>query len=313
MNKNDKIYIAGHHGLVGSAIVRALQNNGFSNLIYKRSKELDLRNQQQVNDFFAQEKPDYVFLSAGKVGGIVANNTYRADFLYDNLMIAANVMHAAFENKVSKLLYLGSSCIYPKMAPQPIQENSILTGPLEITNEPYALAKIAGIKLAQAYKDQYDANFISLMPTNMYGLNDNYHLQNSHVLPALIRRFHEAKLNGANEVIIWGTGSPLREFLFADDLAEACIFLMDNYNGREIINVGSGKEISIKELALLIAKIVGFEGNLIFDTSKPDGTPRKLMDVSQIQAMGWKHKVTLDEGIALAYNDFVNNYATLST
>ncbi len=313
MNKTDKIYIAGHNGLVGSAIVRVLENKGFHNLIYKRSFELDLRNQQQVNDFFAFEKPQYVFLSAGKVGGIVANNTYRADFLYDNLMIAANVMHAAYENKVTKLQYLGSSCIYPKMAPQPIKEDSILTGPLEFTNEPYALAKIAGIKLAQAYKDQYAANFISLMPTNMYGLNDNYHPQNSHVLPALIRRFHEAIIANEPEVVIWGTGSPLREFLFADDLAEACLFLMDNYNGREIINVGSGEEISIKTLAGLIKKIIGYKGSLVYDTTKPDGTPRKLMDVTKIQAMGWKHKVNLEEGIAIAYKDFLHNHASIVT
>ncbi len=311
MNKSDKIFIAGHNGLVGSAIVRALQTKGFHQLIYQRSTELDLRNQQQVNDFFALKKPAFVFLCAGKVGGIVANNTYRADFLYDNLMIAANVMHAAFEHKVTKLQYLGSSCIYPKMAPQPIKEESILTGPLEITNEPYALAKIAGIKLAQAYKDQYGANFISLMPTNMYGLKDNYHPQNSHVLPALIRRFHEAKTANAHEVVIWGTGSPLREFLFADDLAEACIFLMEQYNGREIINVGSGIEISIKALAELIQKVVGFDGKLIFDTTKPDGTPRKLMDNSKIQAMGWVPKVKLEEGIAIAYKDFLSHQSVL--
>lgn len=311
MNKSDKIFIAGHNGLVGSAIVRALQTKGFHQLIYRMSTELDLRNQQQVNDFFALEKPAFVFLCAGKVGGIVANNTYRADFLYDNLMIAANVMHAAFEHKVTKLQYLGSSCIYPKMASQPIKEESILTGPLEITNEPYALAKIAGIKLAQAYKDQYGANFISLMPTNMYGLKDNYHPQNSHVLPALIRRFHEAKTANAHEVVIWGTGSPLREFLFADDLAEACIFLMEQYNGREIINVGSGIEISIKALAELIQKVVGFDGKLIFDTTKPDGTPRKLMDNSKIQAMGWVPKVKLEEGIAIAYKDFLSHQSVL--
>lgn len=311
MNKSDKIFIAGHNGLVGSAIVRALQTKGFHQLIYQRSTELDLRNQQQVNDFFALEKPAFVFLCAGKVGGIVANNTYRADFLYDNLMIAANVMHAAFEHKVIKLQYLGSSCIYPKMAPQPIKEESILTGPLEITNEPYALAKIAGIKLAQAYKDQYGANFISLMPTNMYGLKDNYHPQNSHVLPALIRRFHEAKTANAHEVVIWGTGSPLREFLFADDLAEACIFLMEQYSGREIINVGSGIEISIKALAELIQKVVGFNGKLVFDTTKPDGTPRKLMDNSKIQAMGWVPKVKLEEGIAIAYKDFLSHQSVL--
>lgn len=306
MKNTDKIYIAGHNGLVGSAIVRALQNKGYINLIYKSSKELDLRNQSAVDNFVEQERPEFIFLSAGKVGGIVANNSYRAEFLFDNLMMAANVMHAAHINNVTKLLYLGSSCIYPKMALQPIKEEYLLTGILEQTNEPYAIAKIAGIKLAQAYKDQYGHNFISAMPTNMYGLNDNYHPENSHVLPALIRRFHEAKIENKEEVIIWGTGSPKREFLYADDLAEACIFLMQSYNDREIINVGCGEDISIKELAETIKNIVGYQGKLNFDTSRPDGTPRKLLDVSKLHSLGWKHTVSLEDGISRAYQDFIN-------
>ena len=306
MKNSDKIYIAGHNGLVGSAIVRALQNKGYINLIYKSSKELDLRNQTAVYNFVEQERPEFIFLSAGKVGGIVANNSYRAEFLFDNLMMAANVMHAAHINNVTKLLYLGSSCIYPKMALQPIKEEYLLTGILEQTNEPYAIAKIAGIKLAQAYKDQYGHNFISAMPTNMYGLNDNYHPENSHVLPALIRRFHEAKIENKEEVIIWGTGSPKREFLYADDLAEACIFLMQSYNDREIINVGCGEDISIKELAETIKNIVGYQGKLNFDTSRPDGTPRKLLDVSKLHSLGWKHTVSLEDGISRAYQDFIN-------
>lgn len=306
MNTSDKIYVAGHKGLVGSAITRVLQHKGFTNLIFRSSKELDLRNQAAVNEFFKQEQPQYVFLSAGKVGGILANNTFRADFLYDNLMIAANIMHAAHENKIIKLLYMGSSCIYPKMAPQPIKEEYFLTGVLENTNEPYAIAKIAGIKLAQAYKDQYGANFISVMPTNMYGLNDNYHPEHSHVLPALIRRFHEAKINGAGEVVIWGSGTPKREFLYADDLAEACLFLMNSYEGREMLNVGSGEDLTIKELAETVQKITGYEGRLKFDTSKPDGTPRKLMDVTKLHALGWKHTITLEEGLSNAYKDFLN-------
>ena len=305
MKNSDKIYIAGHNGLVGSAIVRALQNKGYTNLIYKSSKELDLRNQAAVDNFIDQERPQFIFLSAGKVGGIVANNTYRAEFLFDNLMMAANIMHAAHTNNVTKLLYLGSSCIYPKMALQPIKEEYLLTGILEQTNEPYAIAKIAGIKLAQAYKDQYGHNFISAMPTNMYGLNDNYHPENSHVLPALIRRFHEAKIENKEEVIIWGTGSPKREFLYADDLAEACIFLMKSYNDREIINVGCGEDISIKELAETIKSIVGYQGKLNFDTSRPDGTPRKLLDVSKLHSLGWKHTISLEEGIYRAYQDFI--------
>ena len=306
MKNSDKIYIAGHNGLVGSAIVRALQNKGYTNLIYKSSKELDLRNQAAVDNFIDQERPQFIFLSAGKVGGIVANNTYRAEFLFDNLMMAANIMHAAHTNNVTKLLYLGSSCIYPKMALQPIKEEYLLTGILEQTNEPYAIAKIAGIKLAQAYKDQYGHNFISAMPTNMYGLNDNYHPENSHVLPALIRRFHEAKIENKEEVIIWGTGSPKREFLYADDLAEACIFLMQSYNDREIINVGCGEDISIKELAETIKSIVGYQGKLNFNTSRPDGTPRKLLDVSKLHSLGWKHTISLEEGISRAYQDFIN-------
>ena len=306
MKNTDKIYIAGHNGLVGSAIVRALQNKGYINLIYKSSKELDLRNQTAVYNFVEQERPEFIFLSAGKVGGIVANNSYRAEFLFDNLMMAANVMHAAHINNVTKLLYLGSSCIYPKMALQQIKEEYLLTGILEQTNEPYAIAKIAGIKLAQAYKDQYGHNFISAMPTNMYGLNDNYHPENSHVLPALIRRFHEAKIENKEEVIIWGTGSPKREFLYADDLAEACIFLMQSYNDREIINVGCGEDISIKELAETIKNIVGYQGKLNFDTSRPDGTPRKLLDVSKLHSLGWKHTVSLEDGISRAYQDFIN-------
>lgn len=305
MKNSDKIYIAGHNGLVGSAIVRALQNKGYTNLIYKSSKELDLRNQAAVDNFIDQERPQFIFLSAGKVGGIVANNTYRAEFLFDNLMMAANIMHAAHTNNVTKLLYLGSSCIYPKMALQPIKEEYLLTGILEQTNEPYAIAKIAGIKLAQAYKDQYGHNFISAMPTNMYGLNDNYHPENSHVLPALIRRFHEAKIENKEEVIIWGTGSPKREFLYADDLAEACIFLMQSYNDREIINVGCGEDISIKELAETIKSIVGYQGKLNFDTSRPDGTPRKLLDVSKLHSLGWKHTISLEDGISRAYQDFI--------
>jgi GDP-L-fucose synthase len=305
MNLEDKIYIAGHRGLVGSAIVRTLEQNGFTNLVYKTSKELDLRNQAAVEDFFAAEKPKFVFLAAGKVGGIVANNTYRADFLYDNLLIVANIVHASYANNVTKLLFLGSSCIYPKMAPQPIKEEYLLTGELEHTNEPYAIAKIAGIKLCESYRDQYGANYISVMPTNMYGLNDNYHPQNSHVLPALIRRFHEAKVSGLEEVSIWGSGNPRREFLYADDLADACLFLMNNYNDKDIVNIGCGEDISIKELAGLVKEATGFEGKLVFDTSKPDGTPRKLLDVSRAHSLGWRHKTPLKEGLKTAYQDFL--------
>ena len=308
MEKEAKIYIAGHRGMVGSAIYRKLQKEGYANIITKTSDELDLRNQQAVTDFFAVEKPDYVFLAAAKVGGIVANNTYRADFLYENLAIQNNVIHHAYLNNVKKLMFLGSSCIYPKMAPQPLKEDYLLTGTLEHTNEPYAIAKIAGIKMCDAYRDQYGCNFISVMPTNLYGFNDNYHPQNSHVLPALIRKVHEAIANNEKEVVVWGSGSPMREFLFADDLADACYFLMQNYNEPNLINIGTGHDLTIKDLALLIKEVLGFEGELVFDTSKPDGTPRKLMDVSKLHNLGWKHKIELPEGIAMAYQDFESRY-----
>jgi GDP-L-fucose synthase len=305
MNLTDKIYIAGHRGLVGSAIVRALEKKGFSNLLYKTSKELDLRNQAAVEDFFSTEKPKFVFLAAAKVGGIIANNTYRADFLYENIIIASNIIHASYKNNVTKLLFLGSSCIYPKMAAQPIKEEYLLTGPLEPTNEPYAIAKIAGIKLCETYREQYGANYISLMPTNMYGINDNYHPQNSHVLPALIRRFHEAKTSGLREVTIWGSGNPKREFLFADDLADACLFLMDSYDEKGIVNIGCGEDISIKELAEAVKEVTEYKGDLVFDTTKPDGTPRKLLDVSKLHALGWHHTTSLKEGLKTAYHDFL--------
>lgn len=305
LEKNAKIYIAGHRGMVGSAIYRKLVKEGYTNLITKTSAELDLRDQQATADFFASEKPEYVFLAAAKVGGIVANNTYRADFLYENLCIQNNAIHQAYLTGVKKLMFLGSSCIYPKLAPQPLKEEYLLTGLLEETNEPYAIAKIAGIKMADAYRDQYGCNFISVMPTNLYGYNDNYHPQNSHVLPALIRKFHEAKVNNTAEVIIWGSGSPMREFLFADDLAAACYFLMQEYNEPGFVNIGTGKDLTIKDLALLIKKVIGFEGALIFDSSKPDGTPRKLMDVSKLHSLGWKHTIELEEGIKLAYQDFL--------
>lgn len=306
MEKNGKIYVAGHRGMVGSAMVRELERNGYTNIIKKTSKELDLRNQQAVADFFEAEKPDYVFLAAAKVGGIVANNTYRAEFLYDNLMIQNNIIHQAYLHKVKKLMFFGSSCIYPKLAPQPLKEEYLLTGPLEYTNEPYAIAKITGIKLCENYRDQYGCNFIAVMPTNLYGINDNYHPQNSHVLPALIRKFHEAKESKAPFVEIWGTGSPKREFLFADDLAKACYHLMLNYNDKQFVNIGCGEDLSIKELAETIQKIVGFEGELKFDTSKPDGTPRKLMDVEKVFATGWKPETSLEEGIKIAYADFLS-------
>lgn len=291
--------------MVGSAIHRKLLSEGYTNLVTRTSSELDLRNQQAVTDFFLAEKPDYVFLAAAKVGGIIANNTYRADFLYENLAIQNNVIHQAYETGVKKLMFLGSSCIYPKLAPQPLKEEYLLTGLLEETNEPYAIAKIAGIKLCDAYRAQYNCNFISVMPTNLYGYNDNYHPQNSHVLPALIRKFHEAKVNGTPEVVIWGSGSPMREFLFADDLANACYFLMQNYNEPHLINIGTGEDLTIKDLALLVKKVTGFEGALTFDSTKPDGTPRKLMDVSKLHSLGWKHQVELEEGIHLAYQDFM--------
>jgi GDP-L-fucose synthase len=305
MQTNSKIYIAGHRGMVGGAIKRNLIKNGFTNIVERTSTELDLRKQTDVNIFFEKEKPAYVFLAAAKVGGINANNTYRADFLYDNLMIESNIIHAAYEQGVKKLLFLGSSCIYPKMAPQPLKEEYMLTGLLENTNEPYAIAKIAGIKLCEAYRDQYNCNFISAMPTNMYGEGDNYDLNNSHVLPALIRKFHEAKYSKATEVVVWGTGTPKREFLYADDLAEALTFLMKNYDGRGLINIGTGQDLSIADLARTVQRIVGFEGDLIFDTSKPDGTPRKLMDVQRLHDLGWKHTIELEEGIKLAYKDFL--------
>jgi len=305
MNKDSKIYIAGHRGMVGSAITRKLQSEGFTNFVTRISAELDLRDQQAVAAFFAQEKPEYVFLAAAKVGGIVANNTYRAEFLYDNLQIQNNIINSAHLNNVKKLMFLGSSCIYPKLAPQPLHEDALLTGLLEPTNEPYAIAKIAGIKMCDAYRAQYGCDYISVMPTNLYGYNDNYHPQNSHVLPALIRRFHEAKEQNAPSVTIWGSGSPLREFLFADDLAEACYYLMQNFSEAGFINIGSGKEITIKDLALLIKGIVGYEGELTFDATKPDGTPRKLMDVSKLAALGWTYKTELEEGIKLAYHDFM--------
>lgn len=303
MQKNSKIYVAGHRGLVGSAILRALEQQGFTNLITRTSSEVDLRDYNQTADFFAKEKPEYVFLAAAKVGGIQANNTYRADFLYENMMIQNNVIHQAYVNNVKKLLFLGSSCIYPKMAPQPLKEDSLLTGTLEPTNEPYAIAKIAGIKMCDAYRSQYNSNFISAMPTNMYGPNDNYDLNNSHVLPALLRKFHEAKEQNLPEVTVWGTGKPLREFLHSDDLAKACIFLMQNYDDFGHVNVGIGEDISIKDLALLIKKIVGYEGNLVWDTSKPDGTPRKLMDVTKINNLGWKAEIGLEEGITKVYQE----------
>lgn len=306
VEENAKIYVAGHRGMVGSAIVRKLQHEGYKNIVTRTSQELDLRNQDAVEKFFKEERPDYVFLAAAKVGGIIANNTYRADFLYENLAIQINVIHNSYLNGVKKLMFLGSSCIYPKLAPQPLKEEYLLTGLLEETNEPYAIAKIAGIKMCDAYRAQYRCNFISVMPTNLYGYNDNYDPQNSHVLPALIRKFHEAKVKSENSVTIWGTGNPMREFLFADDLADACFFLMQNYNEATLINVGTGKDISIKELALLVKNVVGFDGHLHFDTSKPDGTPRKLMDVSKLANLGWKYSTELREGVKLAYSDFLS-------
>ena len=303
MNLTDKIYIAGHRGMVGSAILRKLKSEGFTNFVFRTSKELDLRNQAAVNAFFSEEQPDFVFLAAAKVGGILANNTYRAEFLYDNLMIEANIIHAAHLHKVKKLLFLGSSCIYPKLAPQPLKEEHLLTGLLEQTNEPYAIAKIAGIKLCDAYRAQYGDNFISAMPTNLYGPNDNYDLKTSHVLPALMRKFIEAKNTNIKEVVLWGTGSPLREFMHVDDLAEACYFLMENFNEAGFLNVGTGVDLSIYELAQKIKDIVGFEGNLVQDTSKPDGTPRKLMDVNKLRKVGWEAKIDLDKGLRMVYEE----------
>jgi GDP-L-fucose synthase len=307
MEKSSKIYIAGHRGMVGSSILRILQAQGYTNFVLKTSAELDLRNQQAVANFFAVEKPDYVFLAAAKVGGIVANNTYRADFIYENMMIQSNVIHQAYLNGVKKLLFLGSSCIYPKLAPQPLKEEYLLTGLLEPTNEPYAIAKIAGIKMCDAYREQYGCNFISVMPTNLYGPNDNYDLNNSHVLPALLRKFITAKNNGDTLVTIWGTGSPLREFLHADDLAAACLFLMEKYNESGLVNIGVGEDISILDLAKMVKQIVGFTGDVITDTTKPDGTPRKLMDVSKLTHLGWKASISLEEGIQKVYEEIKDN------
>jgi GDP-L-fucose synthase len=307
LEKEAKIYVAGHRGMVGSAIVRKLQSLGYTNLLLKTSAELDLRDQVKVAEFFAAEKPDYVFLAAAKVGGIVANNTYRADFLYENLAIQNNIIHASFINKVKKLQFLGSSCIYPKLAPQPLKESYLLSGYLEETNEPYAIAKIAGIKMCEAYRAQYGCDFISVMPTNLYGPNDNYDLENSHVLPAMIRKFQEAKERGDASMTLWGSGSPMREFLHADDLAEACVYLMETYSDSELVNIGTGIDVTIKELAETVKAIVGFEGSIQWDTNRPDGTPRKLMDVSKLHGLGWKHKIELKEGIALAYQDFLTN------
>lgn len=306
MEKQAKIYIAGHRGMVGSAIERRLRKDGFDNIITKTSKDLDLRNQQAVNDFFETEKPKYVFLAAAKVGGIVANNTYRADFIYENLMIEANIIHASYINKVDKLLYLGSSCIYPKLAPQPLKEEYLLSGYLEQTNKPYAVAKIAGIELCDGYRDQYGCNFISAMPTNLYGPNDNYDLQNSHVLPALLRKCITAKRNNHPSIELWGSGSPKREFLYVDEVADACLFLMTNFNEDGLVNIGCGYDITIKELAMLIKEIVGFNGDLVFDATKPDGTPQKLLDVAKINNLGWKSSISLQQGIAMVYDDIKN-------
>lgn len=309
MDISSKIYIAGHRGMVGSALYRRLEHQGFTNIVTRTSAQLDLRNQAAVVEFFSTEKPEYVFLAAAKVGGIVANNTYRADFIYENLMIESNIIHQAYVHGVEKLMFLGSSCIYPKLAPQPLKEEYLLTGLLEETNEPYAVAKIAGIKMCDAYRAQYGCNFISVMPTNMYGPNDNYDLNNSHVLPAMIRKFHEAKMKGEPEVTIWGSGKPMREFLHADDLANACVFLMGNYNESGLVNIGTGIDITIKDLALLVQKIVGYTGNIVLDASRPDGTLRKLMDVSKLHALGWKHTISLEQGIEGVYKEYQINHS----
>lgn len=308
MNKNSKIYVAGHRGLVGSAIVRNLEEKGFNNIICRTHKELDLTNQNEVRKFFEEERPEYVFLAAAKVGGIHANNTYPADFIYENLMIQNNVIKAAHDFEVKKLLFLGSTCIYPKMDPQPIKEDYLLTGSLEETNEAYAVAKIAGLEMCKFFKRQYGDNFISCMPTNLYGPNDNFDLKNSHVLPALIRKFHEAKVNNSEVVEVWGTGKPLREFLYVDDMADACVFLMENYDGEQHVNIGTGVEVSIRELAETVKEVVGFEGELLFNTDMPDGTPRKLTTVDKLNGLGWKHKVDLNNGIKMAYEWFLENY-----
>lgn len=307
MEKNSKIYVAGHRGMVGSAIVRALKKQGYTNIITRTHKELDLCRQEEVEKFFAEEKPEYVFLAAAKVGGIVANSSALADFMYENMILEMNVIHSAWKNGCKKLQFLGSSCIYPRMASQPMTESCLLTGELEKTNEAYALAKISGLKYCEFLNKQYGTDYISVMPTNLYGPNDNYHPEHSHVLPAFIRRFHEAKENNLPEVVCWGDGSPLREFLYVDDLADLCVFLMNNYSGDETVNAGTGKEITIKELAELVAKIVGYEGKIVWDTTKPNGTPRKLLDVSKSKAMGWSYKIELEDGIKLAYDDFLHN------
>jgi GDP-L-fucose synthase len=304
MNKFDKIYIAGHRGMVGSAIHRNLVKLGYENILTRTSAQLDLRTQEAVNEFFEIERPAYVFLAAARVGGIHANNTYRGQFLYENLMIQNNVIHSAYATGAKKLLFLGSSCIYPKMAPQPLKEEYLLSGPLEHTNEPYAIAKIAGIKLCDAYRDQYGCNFISVMPTNLYGPNDNYDLQNAHVLPTFIRKFHDAKIAGAKEVVIWGSGTPRREFLHADDLADACVYLMHHYNEAGLVNIGTGIDLTITELAMMVRDVVGFTGDLVYDSSKPDGTPRKLMDVSKLTGLGWTFKTSLREGLEKVYNEY---------
>ena len=309
MEKEAKIYVAGHRGMVGSAIVRELEKLGYQNIVTRTSAELDLRNQTAVDAFYQSEKPDYVFVAAAKVGGILANNIYRAEFLYDNLCIQNNLIHGAYVHNVKKLLFLGSSCIYPKLAPQPLKEEYLLSGFLEPTNEPYAIAKITGIKMCEAYRDQYGCNFISAMPTNMYGPNDNYHPENSHVLPALIRKFHEAKVGNAAQVTVWGDGSPMREFLYADDLANALVYLMLNYNEKEFVNVGYGSDITIGDLAKTIAEIVGFNGEIVFDSSKPNGTPKKLMDSSRLFATGWQPQTHLQAGIKLAYDDFLSKHS----
>ena len=309
MNQQESVYVAGHRGMVGSAITRKLKKEGFTNLLQRTSSELDLRDQKAVHEFFAKTKPAYVFLAAAKVGGILANNTYRAEFLYDNLMIQNNVIDAAYRNGVKKLMFLGSSCIYPKLAPQPLKEDSLLTGELEPTNEPYAIAKIAGIKMADAYRSQYGCNYISVMPTNLYGPNDNYDLNNSHVLPALIRKFHEAKKNNDPQVILWGTGKPRREFLHADDLADACFYLMQNFNDAGFVNIGTGEDLEIRELAELVKKIVGYTGEIKNDLSKPDGTPRKLMDVSKLNQLGWKASITLEDGVRKVYEQFCKDHS----
>ncbi len=307
MEKDSKIYVAGHKGMVGSAIVRALEKNGYRNIVSRSHRELNLCRQEEVENFFEDEKPEYVFLAAAKVGGIVANSEALADFLYENMTIEMNVIHSAWENGCKKLMFLGSSCIYPKMASQPMREDCLLTGELEKTNEAYALAKISGLKYCEFLNRQYGADFISVMPTNLYGPNDNYHPTHSHVLPALIRKFHEAKVSGAKEVVCWGTGAPLREFLYVDDLADACVYLMNTYSGNETVNLGTGKELTIKELAELVAKIIGYTGKIQWDASKPDGTPRKLLNVSKLESLGWHYKTELEDGIRLAYKDFLEN------